>query len=351
MKVAVLGDMHFAIKSSSPVLCEIYMENMNKFLDNVFFPKMEKSNITRIIQTGDFYDNRKANANIAVANSIKNFVDRLDNMHMDMIVGNHDMVHLHSLTDNSLDVNLRKYNNITIHSKPKTEYIDGLSIDFIPWICDENVDQILDFISKSKSRVCVCHPEINGFDMTAGQKCETGLDRNIFKQYELVIAGHFHIKSKQDNILYVGTPTQHNYGDVNDRKGFWTLDTETLDLEFIENPYNLFEQIIYSDDLTMLSVPDVKDKYVSIKLPPIYDNIRYKNFVDELMGHEPIDIIASQDRTIEYDGASVSLAEIENKSIELVPFLARHTKTIAPDLDETLLVQLYTDLYNRSIME
>jgi hypothetical protein len=48
-------------------------------------------------------------------------------------------------------------------------------------------------------------------------------------------------------VQYLGTQYQITFSDLEDRKGFHVLDTETRELEFVENPNKMFHAIRYDD--------------------------------------------------------------------------------------------------------
>src|SRR5690606_25923742 len=96
--------------------------------------------------------------------------------------------------------------NVKMVSEPCTVDEDGVSIDIIPWLCKENKKEIEDFISKSKSDVLLGHLELAGFDMMRGVKSDHGDDAKMFSRYMSVISGHYHTRSIQGNIHYLGIP-------------------------------------------------------------------------------------------------------------------------------------------------
>ena len=49
------------------------------------------------------------------------------------------------------------------------------------------------------------------------------------------------------NILYLGTPYQITFSDVGEQKGFWILDTDTREMEYIQNKKRMFYTIVYND--------------------------------------------------------------------------------------------------------
>ena len=66
-----------------------------------------------------------------------------------------------------------------------------------------------------------------------------------FKRFEKVISGHFHKKSDDGHIYYLGTQYEIMWSDYN--KDFHIFDTETRELERIENPLKIFKKFMYDD--------------------------------------------------------------------------------------------------------
>ena len=63
----------------------------------------------------------------------------------------------------------------------------------------------------------------------------------------MVFSGHFHHKSDNGTIYYLGNPYQTNWMDYKDPRGFHMFDFETRELTFIENPYEMFHKYFYND--------------------------------------------------------------------------------------------------------
>lgn len=348
MKLAVLGDIHFCCRNGN----EHIQNNIGKFIDDVLLPELKKRNIKNIIQTGDLYDNRKSNSNIGVNYSKEKFFDVLEEegIHFDTLIGNHDMMYLHDTTKNTPALYLVEYDNVRIFDKPTTVNYNGFNIDFIPWVCDTNKDDILKFIKNTKSKICIGHFEINGFEMSKGHMCENGLGRELFDAYETVLSGHFHGKSKSGNILYVGSPTQTTYGEIDDIKGFHIFDTEDMSIEFIENPHNLYQKVIYNDDYDKKYVPNVSGKYVRILLPQEYDDKKYRDYLDLLQNSSPIEIKATESKSA-IVGSDISLADIENASFSMVDFITDYTVNNNEDLDKSDIFEIISEIYTKAITE
>ena len=82
-------------------------------------------------------------------------------------------------------------------------------------------------IDESTSKVAMGHLEINGFKATRGHMMETGMDTTVFDKFDAVYSGHFHTRSTNGKIHYLGNPYEMFWNDVNDTRGFHFFDTET----------------------------------------------------------------------------------------------------------------------------
>jgi DNA repair exonuclease SbcCD nuclease subunit len=267
MKLAILTDPHFGVRNNNLNL----LKDQELFLSTIFFPYIQENNIDTVLIGGDIFDNRK-NININILEKTKEmFVDKLPKTYM--ILGNHDIYHKNTSKVNSLKSIFEKYDNITIIDEP-TEIQFGSSVfHFIPWINDENVTKTFEFIQKKATgnEFLLAHLELMGFEVMKNNFMEHGMDRAIFsKSYKRVFSGHYHHKSEQGNILYLGTATQTTFADSGNVKGFHVFDTETQELEFVENPNTLFE-IIKIDNLTndivkAFDYQSYREKYVRVEL-------------------------------------------------------------------------------------
>ena len=99
MKIAFLGDTHFGCRNSNQVI----QRWQQKFFEQVFWPYIKEHGITTVIQTGDYFDNRKW-INLQTMSFQKQvFVDVAKELDVTVhgIIGNHDIPLRHSLSMNS----------------------------------------------------------------------------------------------------------------------------------------------------------------------------------------------------------------------------------------------------------
>lgn len=352
MKIAVIGDIHINLGNGS----EIFQRNFKSFCDNALFPTLKSRNIKTIFQTGDLFHNRRNTHSQGLQNAKECFFDKLvsNKMQLHMILGNHDIYFRESLQINTPELVLGEYiksNHVHVYNKPTTVDFDGLPFDFIPWICEENNKDVFNFVNKTKSKYALGHLELTGFEMSKGHFCEHGMDYDLFKTYTTVYNGHFHRKSKDKNIVYVGNPTQDSWDAVDEIKGFHIFDTETKELEFIENPYNLFERIEY-DDTKKLPLVDVEDKYVKVIVKTSTDNKKLENYVESLFLQNPVDVKVIENMTVESAlEVDLTLEQLESEGMDTVTFVTNYTVNSNNDLttyQKDLIKSTYKTLFEQS---
>lgn len=349
MKIVLIGDVHIDNGNGS----KIHQNVFNNFCSKVLFPTLKERNIYVVLQTGDLFHSRKSVSTDGLDNAKKNLFNVLEENDIEFhtILGNHDILLRHSLEINTPELVLSEYENIKIYKKPTTVNFGGISVDIIPWICDENEVEVLDFIIKSKSDYCFAHLELSGFKMSKSHVAEHGMDFNLFKRYKEVWSGHYHTQSKKGNIHYLGNPTQDTWEAVDEVKGIHIFDTETLEMEFVPNPYNLYERVEYDEDKEPVLV-DAKDKYIKVIVKKQTDDKKYDSYLDYISKQEPLDIKVVDNTIIsETIHSDITIEQVESNSFDAVVFLTEHTMNNNSDLTDyqkNLTAETYKLLFEQS---
>lgn len=192
------------------------------------------------------------------------------------------------------------------------------------------------------------HLEITGFEMHKGAVSDHGFDMDIFSKFDLVMSGHFHHRSRNRNINYLGAPYEMTWSDYNDPKGFHVFDTATRDLTFIENPHRMFRKIYYDDfGKTMeqvTAVPtDLDGSYVKVIVKNKTNPYWFDMFIDKLEKTGVLDV-----KTVE-DNLNLSLESDEELIDEAEDTLTIMKSYIAamevPETEALQLESLISTLY------
>lgn len=336
MKVAIINDTHCGIRNSS----DIFLDNAEKFYADVFFPTLLERGIRHIIHLGDYFDHRKFINFRALNRNRHVFLERLrqEQITMDIIAGNHDTYYKNTNDLNSLKELLGHYmNEVHIIHEPTVMEYGSLKMGMIPWICSENYEKSMEFIKNAKCDWIGGHFEFAGFNVMRGVVAPHGLDHKLLSRFERVLSGHFHTKSQQDNVTYLGTQMEFFWSDANDPKFFHILDTETRELEAIRNPYTLFEKVVYNDeetDYNKYNVTDLDGKYVKVVVVNKKDIFTFDRFIDRIQNRKIHDLKIAENFD-EFVGNNV---EDESVSIEdTTELLDTYIDAVETDLDKDRL--------------
>ena len=244
MKIGIYTDSHYGAKKGSKHLHDYF----ELFYKNVFFPALEEHGVETVIHMGDAFDSRKSIDYQSLEWAKRVVFDPLKKYDVHMIVGNHDCYYKNTNNVNSPALLLKDYPNIKTYSSPTNTKVGGIDMTFIPWICSENYDETLKVVKKSKAKIAMGHLELKGFRVNKHLVMEEhGLEANLFSNFTKVFSGHYHTRSDNGTVFYLGNPYEMYWTDVNDTRGFHIFDTETLEHTPINNPYKLFYNIYYED--------------------------------------------------------------------------------------------------------
>lgn len=351
MKIALITDQHFGIRNDNIKFIEYY----KKFYKDIFFPTIEKNNITTIIDLGDSFDRRKYINYFSLQSAKEMFYDVLDekNITLHSLVGNHNAYFKNTNDCNSVELLLKSYNNITSYTNPTDINIDGLDICMMPWINHENQEASLNLINNTKSQVLMGHLELIGFEWFRGSVSDHGDDPDIFKKFDIVYSGHYHHKSSKGNITYLGAPYEMIWSDWNDEKGFHLFDTDTRELTFIKNPYNMFHKIWYNDnniDTTGIIEEDfshLNDCFIKLIIKDKTNPYYFDMYVEKIEKAGPAHLQVVEDHLhldLEDDGNLVDEAE------DTLTILNKYVESITNDnTDKQALSNLMRELYTEAL--
>ena len=294
-KVAIITDTHWGARNDSQVFSNYFA----KFYENIFFPTLEKRGIRTVIHMGDIVDRRKFINYKTLFQMRHHFFDacygRYINLHM--IIGNHDTFFKNTNSLNSMDcLRLHDDHQVHIYEEPTEVDFDGLKCLMVPWICDDTREQSLKAIQDTEAQILFGHLEVKGFEMHIGSISREGVDANLFQKFDMAMSGHFHHKSDNGNIYYLGNPYQITWSDYKDPRGFHIFDTETRELEFILNPLEMFHKIYYDDDKTTLEsiqnedYSKYKDCYVKVVVVKKNNPFWFDTLIDKLYKEDVGDI-------------------------------------------------------------
>lgn len=351
MKVAIITDQHFGARNDSIAFLDFFQ----KFYDNTFFPTIDANGINTVLILGDTFDRRKYVNFYALDRAKKMFFDKLEDrgITVHMLAGNHDTYFKNTNDVNSPDLLLREYGNVIVIDSPETIVIDGTPICMMPWICPENYQESLDMIQNTKADICMGHFEIAGFAMYRGMESHDGLSKETFDKFDLVFSGHYHHRSSDKHIHYLGNPYELTWQDYNDPRGFHLFDTNTRNLEFVSNPNRMFERLEYNDkevEPIDLDALDLKNMYVKLIVLNKTDYYKFDKFIAKLYNKGCADIKIVEDMSEFQDGEIGEEISLEDTVSVLTHYIDSVTTDVDKDQIKSFMQGLYTEAVNIEVV-
>lgn len=343
MQVIILNDTHAGIRNSS----DIFALNARVFYNDVLFPYMKTNNIKNIVHLGDVFDNRKFINFKTLHTFRKDFLAKLRDygFHMDIIPGNHDVFYRNTNELNALKELLGHYmHEVTIHMDPTVLTFDKATFGLVPWICADNEAKCMSFIDRVNCDILGGHFEIAGFDMLRGVKNEHGLSPSVFDRFDLVVSGHFHVKSQQGNITYLGSQLEFFWSDAHDDKYFHVYDTETKQLEAIRNPNTLFHRISYDDrnhDYLQYPLDQLDNKFIKVVVVNKSDMFMFDRFIDRIQTRQIHELKIAENFN-EFLGDNVDDQEVSVEDTTVL--LDSYVDAVDTDLDKDRIKKHMRDL-------
>ncbi len=352
MKIALITDTHYGARNDSIA----FLDYTKKFLDEIFFPYIDKYEIRHIIHLGDLMDRRKY-VNYYTANRMRlDFLDKIleRDIGFTIIAGNHDTYFKDTNDVNCLSELVWGRSPLwKVHIEPTEIEIARVKILLVPWITQENRARTLKLIKKTKAQICFGHLELQGFEMNRGVIQHDGDDPRIFSHFDVVCTGHYHHRSSDGNIHYLGAPLQFSWVDYNDPRGFHIFDTETREVVFIENPLVIFKKIWYNDKNK--TIDDVIYNFDATK----YSGCHTKVIIEEKVSPFWFDLFIGK---LEEEGVSNIQIVEDHHNLDVEPeddiiSTAEDTLTIFrnaieqlhEDIDKNSLIHIISGLYNEAL--
>ena len=342
MKVAIITDQHFGCRKNSKLFHDYFL----KFYEDVFFPTLEKEGITTVIDMGDTFDSRKGIDFGALTWAKNNYYDRLKKMGITVhtIVGNHTAYYKNTNDINAVDLLLREYDNVKTYSETTSIEVGGLNILLVPWINSDNQEMSHALIKKSRAPVCMGHLELVGFRVHRGYIMEHGTDASLFNKFDKVFSGHYHTRSDNEKIFYLGNPYEIYWNDCNDTRGFHLFDTETQEHTAVDNPYRLFHVLYYEDhDHQLFDASQLQNKIVKVVVKKKSDQVKFEKFIDKLYSANVAEL------KIVENFALTEAAEFEAfESEDTLSILNRYIEEAEIDLDRSKVQKLIQEVYQEA---
>ena len=345
MKVILITDQHIGARNDNLS----FVKYFKKFYDEVFFPYIDKHDITTIINLGDMFDRRKYVNFNTLHFTKETWLEplRKRNINVHCLIGNHDTYFKNTNDINSCNLLFDEYENIHVYPEPEVIDFGGVSVLFMPWMNSENYSECVKYLQQAKADICFGHLELSGFEQHKGHWAQQGYDKDLFKRFELVFSGHYHRKSDDGQIYYLGSPYEMTWSDYECPKGFHVFDLDTRELTRIQNPHRIHKKIYFDDKKNNYDEHDItqyKECYVKVIVVNKTDFYKFDKFADKLMNDSGAYEVKIIEDFSEINAENVSDEIMENTE-DTMHLVEKYIDDIDTDLDKNRLKDIMKSLY------
>lgn len=210
IRVLVLGDLHFKVNNVKEC----------KEMCTSIFRVIEEETPDLIVSMGDTLDRHESIHVVPLTNAIK-FLNKLSQYQETIsLIGNHDLPNNSTfLSDYHPFVGIET-ERLTIVNKVMIKEFKDFKFIFVPYVYPGRFQEALDTKKDEIGQLSsidgiFAHQEFYSTKMGA---IISTIGDKYPKDAPFVISGHIHDYTRpQDNIVYVGTPMQHAFGDRDDK--------------------------------------------------------------------------------------------------------------------------------------
>lgn len=326
MKLAIFSDIHFGDNKDSKTRLSTTLQFIKQFIT---ICKQEK--VDRIIFLGDWFDNRKT-INTITYNISYYCVKLLSNeFPIVLLVGNHDIPSINNNPSTS-NINIfKEIKNVTIVNDKKIEIVDNKKLLFLPF--NYNILSITE-----KYDYAFGHFEFNGATVAAGtldDKCKINIS-DIYNLSSLIFTGHYHINKEytinNSKIISVGSPFELDWGDYNNQKGIYILDTNTSIYKFIPNNYSPKHIRIYWSKKDNIDKNIITNNYIKLIIDSDYEYNKVLETINIINNYDPVDkckveFIFSLNTQLKQDNIN-----IETKNIDILEYINTYIDKMSTDI-------------------
>jgi DNA repair exonuclease SbcCD nuclease subunit len=284
-EVAIFTDIHWGKSRDADIKLDI----ADKFVENLI-TKCNERKIKTVIFLGDWFDNRNS-ISVKTLNRAYAALKRITNSGLKIykIIGNHDCYFKDTGEVNSIEPFSDIEGVTTIKDITKVHFTKGDKYGlFIPWGKMHTTAQ------DEKYDILFCH-----FSFMGAQLNNMSIDNESIKSEQLhliapkVFTGHLHCQKKyvlkEGEIIAVGSPFELDWGDYENPKGMYILNTKTLQEEFIVNNTGIKHTKIYWSKIKsrVEDFSKVKGNFVKLIIDEEYKFEHIMKILNFINGKQP----------------------------------------------------------------
>jgi len=206
--------------------CEIVLSSIEKIALSL---QKERGRQVVIVNGGDTFNTRGLIKTSCFDTLYKHYHSWANNgLEQMILVGNHDQEDKEGLI-HPMKV-FQQFDGWAVIDKPMV--YSGVA--YFPYMNKSLIQSEIKKAIKLGAKIAVVHWGIQGAMMNEGHADSEGVPSSWLSGFDKVFSGHYHYRNSFDNIQYIGSPMQQNFGEINQQKGVLVYDSENNKIDFIE---------------------------------------------------------------------------------------------------------------------
>ncbi|NWJ21695.1 hypothetical protein HX849_04190, partial [Marine Group I thaumarchaeote] len=167
----------------------------------------------------------------------------------------------------------------------------------------------------------------------------------------MAMSGHFHHRSDNGTVFYLGNPYEITWSDYKDPRGFHIFDTDKRTLEFIQNPYRMFHKIYYDDSeetfesITERDYSEYNNTYVKVVIQKKTNPFWFDTVLDKLYAADVANLVVVENFS---DLEFMEDDEIIDEAQDTLTILSKYVESLNVEKKAELNI-LMRNLYNEAL--
>lgn len=215
----------------------------------------KKLKVDKVFHAGDFFTSRTSQSLQVLISFYDDILGLFakENIELIGIAGNHDKTNQDS-EKSYLDI-FRHRKCFKLFRNEEVIDLNGITIGFLPFFTDSYKDRLkkvkqLAIDINNDCNILITHHAFNGAINNDGSVVDDSNSTKLVKFWNKVLVGHYHDSNHFDNIYYVGSAYQANFGERIDDKGFTIIyDNGDIDFEPSKFPKYIKVKLEISDNI------------------------------------------------------------------------------------------------------
>lgn len=270
--ILVFGDIHFGTTHRfSTITNNGFTTRENEHLSCLDSLKriLKENHITKCVFLGDMYgpvgDNISGETQCAVIKFVSELAQECKNHNviLDMIVGNHDIIHDATIFGINKLALFKYFDNVKLYDQP---VVDGNYV-YLPFSYDdEYLNNFLSNIPDKENKLLFSHVDICGIEIGGGIVTKKGVNLELLNKFKKVFEGHYHsFKNIGEKIIVTGSTQRLSFKDKGvsrDNIVLYDEETQSIRRESFECP----DWLTFTDDNINEILKIDNNNYVKIDL-------------------------------------------------------------------------------------